>query len=786
MQPAADRFDELLDGRRRALPHLKAGQQRWQRAARQIEALQAALTALRTHPDAPPELDAQLAGLDTAALAADIAGLIQEYAHTMSRFARGTVNIGVSGQARVGKSTLLQSLTGLTSESIPTGSGVPVTAVRSRLFNTQGPSRAVLQLHTPESFLDAYVRPYHRALGIAVPDSLAEFAAWRYPERVADSLTPYLQRVVTSQRALPSYRGDLTGGRREIALKELRPYIAYPLQSQAESGNPERRYLAVHEARIECTFPQPGVGRLGIVDLPGLGEAAPGADDRHVDGLRHEVDAVLLLKRPVEGLAYYGETDARVLSLLDEARGLVRRTGDFVFVVVNRGLGDDEALVVALRSHLNTELNAGVADSHFTVLEADAASPGSVAEDLLAPLLDALGQRLPGMDSDLIEGLDQRAAALAEAATEVTGRIRAAVNRTRAGTSAPAEELDTKAAELRKSLASDLTVLVRELQAQAESEAEDPEYLDAIRTAHQRLYRWLQVGLGAAEPALGASQASDAPVGTEQIEEARKRWLLDCLRTMTAEHASAAVAVPEFNRIRVAVGRHFATIDQLYFHDRVLRLYAQVAETVRLRTGVLLGTEPITPETAQATLALLHQLLLDGFEPCVDLAAAVHDLLMLRLDYRTQLHPRVRRQLNELVLEIKDPSTEVMIPQITVPLSESGAEQLYGFLQIRAEQAADATRKALLDLAVLPAQVLFAAVEQFEDTLNRSGRAELEYKRLARSYRAELWPEHTAGLGSGHARFAAVQRACEGLDRIARGADADAPNRDETMEEWQA
>ena len=51
-----------------------------------------------------------------------------------NRFSRNTLNIGVIGRARQGKSRLLQSLSGL-SDEIPTGSLTDCTAVRSTIHH---------------------------------------------------------------------------------------------------------------------------------------------------------------------------------------------------------------------------------------------------------------------------------------------------------------------------------------------------------------------------------------------------------------------------------------------------------------------------------------------------------------------------------------------------------------------------------------------------------------------------------------------------------------------------
>jgi molecular chaperone DnaK (HSP70) len=55
-----------------------------------------------------------------------------------------------------------------------------------------------------------------------------------------------------------------------------------------------------------------------------------------------------------------------------------------------------------------------------------------------------------------------------------------------------------------------------------------------------------------------------------------------------------------------------STIDDLYFRDRIRRLYARIAEVLRRHSGVLMGSEPITPASAEEALGRLSNLLRSG------------------------------------------------------------------------------------------------------------------------------------------------------------------------------
>ena len=166
----------------------------------------------------------------------------------------------------------------------------------------------------------------------------------------------------------------------------------------------------------------------------------------------------------------------------------------------------------------------------------------------------------------------------------------------------------------------------------------------------------------------------------------------------------------------------------------------------------------------EQALRRLADLLAEASEPCPRLRRAVEQLLMVRLDYRSQLHPRVRAELDGLTLQERDPVTGEQRNRVVVEVSADGAEQLYAFVVQMAEQAAYLTKKALLlREGVTPALVLHAAAEQLEDTMIRSGDSEREFKRLARSYRDEIWPGVFGEIDAANARVAAVVRAREAL-----------------------
>ncbi|WP_104482279.1 hypothetical protein V5P93_006327 [Actinokineospora auranticolor] len=582
----------------------------------------------------------RLTALPVANARAGVTDVLGQPGRVATGVGRTTVTIGVSGSARVGKSSLLQSTSGLADAQLPTGSGIPVTAVRSRIHHVVGRRRAVLEPHTCTGFRAAHPRPRHAALGLPdAPTGVAEFRAWRYPapgERAhaAAAHPTLLNDLREIQATLPSYVDflDRGGGPFELDGDEfdrLREYVTYPVVAAKRAGDPPCKHLAVRDNRIECAFPHPDLAAIGGCDLPGIGEITLDADRHHVTGLRHEVDVVLLVKRAVEGMAYRGDADARAVTLLN--------TGD-----------GTPTLVANPRDDVTRKLNEGSADLHLQVLEADAAN--------------------------------------------------------------------------------------------RQADGEDPAYAGAVDAVHEDVLAWVRNGLG---------------VGREQ-------WCRDALRSAIRDDGGAAFTGRELNRVRVELSTRFAALDR-FFHDRV-ELVWQQAVTGLATEGEL--RDLLDDRTGAAALRHLADLAGDAAEPCAVTRAALDDLLGPRLDYRTQLHPRVRPELDGLHLQVADDRGGATV-QIAVPSTPDGVAELFRIVSELAEQATFRIRGALLREAALPGQVLFAAVEQFDDTLIRSGDAHREIRQLARSYRDRLWPAEFDELDGANARVAGAAAAADlrGYDR---------------------
>lgn len=731
MSGIRESIDDVLGNRRRQLPLVEREIARWEAIRGCLETLERALEDARQKSAQEDALEViARVDLDATQLSKLASESMAMLAVARARLSRHTVNLGVSGRARNGKSTLLQSLAGLDDEQIPTGRGQPVTAVRSRIYHSAEDRSARITLHTQRSFCEFVLAPYFRLLELpAGPWSIEDFARADLTEMPAglddrrrDQLRPYLARLREMQESLDTYRKFLTGDMRSIELEELRAWVAYPAHDAGPAA--DRRYLAVREAVITCPFPTADVSSLGLVDLPGLGELAPDAQAHHLAGLENDVDFVIIVKWPLDNTAMWSQEDQSGLDLIGQARGAASMR-DFMTVLVNTGRCEADN-IAALDEHIRRQLNDGIDGRHYQVWHADVADRDAVSRDVMGAALAHLAEALPRMDRAVVgAALDTCAAnrtSLATAAARTLETLRTISRPT------PVEELIQRAGDLQDDIAGGLHLWIEELHRRAGESYEDTAFLERVGAIGEEVREWILDGFG----------------------QGREQWQANALRQMMRARASSKYATEALNDIRNEVFRRFGGVDDVLKQRREEFWSALVAALGARLVHLMDGT------TAAERLQSLVRRLREAPDPCPHLAETVDVVLDVGLDYRTRLMPAMRRSLEILRSEVIDEETGDVSVVIAVPLTEEGAQQMFARLSELARQAVYETGRALEGEPQNLALALLAYAEQFEDGLIRSGASDAEFRRLVGIYRDELWPEDRTGPVTATARIQRV------------------------------
>ncbi|MBV9142203.1 MAG: hypothetical protein JO115_15035 [Pseudonocardiales bacterium] len=692
-----------------------------------------------------------------------------------ARVRRDTVNMGVIGSTRAGKSTLLRTITGLPDTVIPSSQYDPTTAAPSRIYHVTGQQSALLELHSWESFRDSYLQPLHKLAKLGrVPQTPGDFVGHSYPVVGSDSAggagaDKYLRKLLVAQESFGSYEALLSGPRtKTVGLSELRPYVSYPFAKDPPNHRP---YHAVRGTKILQQFPEVVAINLGLIDLPGAGESGLDVDRQFMQGLKNEIDLLLMIKRPSTVTATYLNEDSYALELADSARSGVA-LDDFYLIVINR----DHAHVDPGSFENTLEQVGGEARRRgIRVVTPDVSKRDDVLQKLMKPALEHLATRLAEMDRAAVgAALD-----VANEVAEEVARFAGSVLTETAGLQdkLPDEEdaFRDRAKKLRDDIAGDLAELKDRYDSAVVKGEADAALDEGVAAAVAAACDWVGNGLG---------------------RGSREQWLKELRGPFASGDLEAKQE--EYYRAKAKIAEIFGAID-ISLEDAVRRLWCEVADVLRRRL-----TEELVPDSPTALESLNE---LARIRKARFLRAAVTQLCQLRIDYGSIVlrvtRPIIRKiswgnsltgQLGSNrasgavgtgtrfvadaagmavfglpVASLAEEASEASSgswwdrssrPAATTPSSgagevaqtKRGAEGLYDELTAVVEQSISDLENALRIEARVMASVLAAAADQFLDTAIRRNDTERDYENLCRPNQRTIWPGVFDG---GAARFAA-------------------------------
>lgn len=697
-QPIAELIQQVIDRRKERLPLIESQRQRLASLEGLAQELRSALVDLQQHVPGEPAFTELLQLCDREFGQQEINILKDAIQEVHERVSRNTINIGVSGQARVGKSTLLQQISGLSDEQIPTGSNLPVTAVRSTIHHQEGPGYAEFDMHDWSSFRTKIMEPYFDFMGVdraLIPDSPDGLP--KVVKIINGDLSDLHLRFYRMIIAYPTYVSLMTGETKREPLSNIKKLVAYPVPN---GDNSPRPYVAVKTARIYCNFPNTSINNLVLMDLPGLGEIGLEIGSFHSPDLRKNVDFVLMVKRAITGVGFWSQSDAEVVDILKEAKGRVKSLGDYVAIVMNVG-GTSQENADALKTSL---LNDSSQTRDMKLLTWSDISKAH--EEVLTPVLRHLAERLPDMDEQVFRGalhdMRERRELMLKAAATIQARVQQATPLTHNA----ADAIDALTDEIRTKWSVGLNELYNTLDQGA---AVKQQYLSRLTEIDKSLEAWSGQGFG-----MGTNEA--------WIEHAKKSNVL--------QRGYMTFIEDQLNRIRNKVAADFASLDH-NLDSSMREMWATVAQLLRAHLG------PLVPEHAEGRMALIGLLesLKESEADCPHLITTLQNLVDAHVSYRTHLAQFVRPTLRKL-------SSDVIGSSLLASVNAKGGPldivRLLDELRRQTKLLIQEVSKELQAQAELGGRVLKSIIDEFEDQLIRAESSRAELRRVLQAHRYEI------------------------------------------------
>lgn len=692
------------------------------------------------------ELSMEFSGLsqvmsDAAQYAGKLRALRSDIALLQKRFSRDTLNIAVIGRARQGKSRLLQTITGLGKDEIPDGNLAFCTGVRSDIINdpTVETAYAKVNFLSEKEFMDEKVAPYFKDLQeydarLFTPANISEFQNFRLPSPGTFEASPeartqmnlHLKHLQDLQEHLNEYARYLGQPPERISKDKIREYVA---QDNVKGERVFFKHMAVASVEIFCSFPNSDVGKLRLIDLPGLGDTRKGDVEQVVRALSDQVDLVFFLSKPSTSGAAWQDNEINLYSQARRALGEKLPIEKWSFWVFNHDAtpGADNSRQCELLKNSMSGAQIQVSDSVIV----NCTDVNEVASRLIEPALNFLLNNITNNDR------------------EYAGKLQADV--------------------------SDNVQNLQHIMGNAESMLKDDknEYIDhnTFDNLFEPLWKQLKTKI---QYCVGPD--SELRLNKNQIcEPLRERtnkifadaengssfpFNAEILADKIAEQGGMPAAYQDcLGQLRTSLSRKMQE-DMDDILDAVLT-------SMKDKFGDILGTaghlENRFNSRGHELLGKLIQHIKDGGQES-DMPTVLYGLELLdgfKLNYRSFAQHRIREALNSL---------DLMDPENVGDMPSSIADML-DLLQDKYEQAVYELRKKFNGadgIYIEPNSAAFAIAEEFKDIVIRSGedgQLRREWRRLYWPIRGDVWPNE---YGSSQKRRDASARMREPLNDIVK------------------
>lgn len=372
----AEKFQKIFDSRKESTNKAKAAIEKLTNVQGALESCTNVLRKIADHlKDSPDDERKATATRFLDELERNyfwkIRRVLEDMREIQTRFSRQKLNIGITGNAGIGKSTLLQNLTGLPGDIIPARkrgdenlTGGSCTGAPSIIENNLDNDRTYVdvEFYQETDFFEDILKKYYEAINqrcrltgksdwTPCPINFSDFMnnplLELSPQQFEDTI---VRNLYDQLKIRHEHAGEYSRNFGRVIpklenLSEIRKYVA----QQDVNNNPNFEWIPVRIAKIFCPFYNKNGERnmdpFSVCDTPGLGDIGCKADDCLAQNVAENVDAIWMMSIVRPNDLIVKQSDADLYTIL---RGALPewKPQQWVYGIVNRdGLTDQQVQV---------------------------------------------------------------------------------------------------------------------------------------------------------------------------------------------------------------------------------------------------------------------------------------------------------------------------------------------------------------------------------------------------------------------------------------------------------
>lgn len=325
------------------------------------------------------------------------------------RFARKELHISFIGSAGQGKSLVMQNISGLNGNIIPSAEGGDCTGAKSIITNDSN----VTNTHAEIEFFSKIelvniVNKYLNAIfhGKYTINSIYEIKSLNindlqneldYTMVDENKFMKQLEKYIVHLSEFEQYLGKKIN----ISENDIEQYVA---QYKNNDVNIKYyKYLGVKTANIICHFPHKDAGKIVLVDTIGIGATSLGTEDEMLNTVENDSDAIVFMFRPEALRPRLSNTEVKIIEDVSK-KVSPQYSKEMMFWILNKvqsGKAMNIKCIPEIKKQIK-EMNFPIAD----VLEVDCMNKNEVENQLLIPILNQLTSKINVVDNLLIQRLN--------------------------------------------------------------------------------------------------------------------------------------------------------------------------------------------------------------------------------------------------------------------------------------------------------------------------------------------------------------------------------------------